>query len=199
MGPISSYRLGDLVNGLLIKKDRRKLMSEHPNSIAAKFFNEKQNDPERESMDILKDIVLQECEKNIDKFPKDIADSTVIHLRLGDVVAGHNWHEKEKRPLPVTHLKEVLLNDKNKKYVIGKCFFASPSSKNFKQCIDASNKYLNEVMAELQAEHLNTDDADLDLCVAVKSKLFVQGKGNYSNIIVNIRKKLNLENIELTT
>ena len=54
-------------------------------------------------------------------------------------------------------------------------------------------------MAELQAEHLNTDDADLDLCVAVKSKLFVQGKGNYSNIIVNIRKKLNLENIELTT
>ena len=118
----------------------------------------------------------------------DIEDSTVIHLRLGDVVAGHNWHEKQKRPLSVEHLKELLKNDKNKRYIIGKCFFASPSSKNFKECINASNKYLNEVMEELHAEHLKTDDADLDLCVAVKSKLFVQGKGNYSNIIVNIRK-----------
>ena len=199
MGPISSYRLGDLVNGLLVKKDRRKLMSEHPDSIAAKFYKEKENNPEKETMDILKDIVLQECEKNIDKFPVDIEDSTVIHLRLGDVVAGHNWHEKQKRPLSVEHLKELLKNDKNKRYIIGKCFFASPSSKNFKECINASNKYLNEVMEELHAEHLKTDDADLDWCVAVKSKLFVQGKGNYSNIIVNIIKKLNLENIELTT
>ena len=41
MGPISSYRLGDLVNRLLVKKDRRKLMSEHPIQLLLNFIKKK--------------------------------------------------------------------------------------------------------------------------------------------------------------
>jgi hypothetical protein len=36
----------------------------------------------------------------------------------------------------------------------------------------------------------------LDLCCAVKSKCFVQGTGYFSKLIIEIRKKLHLQNIE---
>ena len=51
--------------------------------------------------------------------PDDIAESTLIHLRLGDVIGGNQWHEKMKRPLGVDCLKSLLANYDNKKYVIG--------------------------------------------------------------------------------
>jgi len=51
-------------------------------------------------------------------------------------------------------------------------------------------------MNELNAEHFDSVNADIDLCCAVKSKLFIQGKGYYSKLIVEIRKKLNLQSIE---
>ena len=43
------------------------------------------------------------------------------------------------------------------------------------------------------------NDADLDLCCTVKSKVFVQGKGFFSQLIVEIRKKLNLQCITTET
>ena len=52
---------------------------------------------------------------------------------------------------------------------------------------------------EFEAEHFNSGNADLDLCCAVKSKLFIQGKGYYSQLIVDIRNKFNLENITTKT
>ena len=52
---------------------------------------------------------------------------------------------------------------------------------------------------ELEAEYFVSNNADIDLCCAVKSKVFVQGKGFFSRLIVEIRKKLNNhdKNIEL--
>ncbi len=123
----------------------------------------------------------------------------MIHLRLGDVVAGNEWHEKLKRPLNIDNIKQILENDKNKKYVIGQCFFAKLSSTNYEECIHESNKYLNNVINEIDAEYFNSGNPDIDLCCAVKSKLFIQGKGYFSKLIVEIRKKLNLESIETTT
>ena len=59
-----------------------------------------------------------------------------------------------------------------------------------------SQEYLNDVIKELNAIHLNSDNADIDLCCGIKCKLFVQGRGNYSKLIKLIRNYLNLETIE---
>jgi hypothetical protein len=82
----------------------------------------------------VKDYLIQSNHK-IDLKQNDI----VIHLRLGDVVKGTEWHEREKRPFDVEYIKSLVKNDNNKKYVIGKCFFAKPNSNNYDECINLSN------------------------------------------------------------
>ena len=196
---ISSYRLGDLVFITLLKNDEDELLREHPNSIGSKYILEKRNNTHSDDIDIITKIVTEHIVENLELLPKNITTSTVIHLRLGDVVAGYQWHEKLKRPLNVEYLKSLVSNDSNPKYVIGKCFFAGPSSINYEECINASNEYLDNVINELQAEHFNSGNADIDLCCGVKSKLFIQGKGYFSKLIVEIRKKLHLNSIETTT
>ena len=52
---------------------------------------------------------------------------------------------------------------------------------------------------ELEAEYFVSNNADIDLCCAVKSKVYVQGKGFFSRLIVEIRKKLNLQSITTAT
>jgi hypothetical protein len=194
---ISSYRLGDLLLVGLNKDEKNEILTDYPNSIGSKYILTKRNN-NRNNIDVITEIVLKCIEKNLDFLPKNIADSTVIHLRLGDVVGGNKLHEKMKRPLKIDYIKSLVANDTNQKYVIGKCFFAKPSSTNYEKCIDLSNTYLHDVINELQAEYFNSGDADIDLCCAVKSKLFIQGMGFFSKLIVQIRKKLNLKSIETT-
>jgi hypothetical protein len=194
---ISSYRLGDLVIlNLLNENEQNEILNEHPNSIGSKYILEKRNNNQCNNIDIITKIVLEHTQQNLDLLPKDILNSTVIHLRLGDVVGGNEWHEKLKRPLDINYIKLLLTNDTNKKYIIGKCFFAKTSSTNYDECIKLSNEYLQNVINELQAEYLNSENADIDLCAAVRSNLFLQGKGFFSKLITEIRKKLDLTNIE---
>ena len=195
---ISSYRLGDLVLVYLNEDEQNKLLMEHPDSIGSKYILEKRNNNCCNNIDLITKIVMEHIEQNLDLLPKNITDSTLIHLRLGDVVAGNKDHEQMKRPLEVNYIKSLVSNDINPKYVIGKCFFAEPSSRNYQECIDKSEEYLHNVMNELQAEYFNSGNADIDLCCSVKSKLFIQGKGFFSKLIVEIRKKLNLNSIETT-
>jgi len=196
---ISSYRLGDLVMLGLSENDMNKILIEHPNSIGSKYILEKRNNTCCNNIDLITKIVMENIVQNLDFLPKNITDSTLIHLRLGDVVSGNEWHEKIKRPLEVDYIKSLVSNDTNPRYVIGKCFFAAPSSTNYEECINKSNEYLHNVINEIQAEHFNSGNADIDLCCAVKSKLFIQGRGFFSKLIVEIRKKLNLNSIETTT
>ena len=196
---ISSYRLGDLVMLILGENETNQILMEHPNSIGSKYILEKRNNTHCNNIDLITKIVMEHIEQNLDFLPKNITDSTVIHLRLGDVVAGNEWHEKIKRPLEVNYIKSLVSNDTNPKYVIGKCFFAATSSRNYEECINASNEYLHNVINELQAEYFNSGNADIDLCCGVKSKLFIQGRGFFSKLIVEIRKKLNLNSIETNT
>jgi hypothetical protein len=200
---ISSYRLGDLVFLSLNKDETNAILKEHPNSIGSKYILEKRNNNISnnisDNIDLITKIVIENIEQNLDLLPKNITESTLIHLRLGDVVAGNQWHEKIKRPFEVNYIKSLLVNDTNPKYVIGKCFFAKPSSKNYKECINLSNEYLHNVINELQAEHFNSGNPDVDLYCAIKSKLFIQGRGFFSKLIVEIRKKLNLNSVETTT
>jgi hypothetical protein len=192
----SSYRLGDLVLLELNENEKEEILIDYPNSIGSKYILEKRNNNTTNNIDIITKIVLDHIEQNLDFLPKDISDSTLIHLRLGDVVAGNEWHEKLKRPIRKDYIKFLLENDTNKKYVIGKCFFAKTSSKNHDDCIKYSNIYLQNVINEINAEYFNSENADIDLCCAVKSKVFLQGRGFFSKLIVDIRKKLNLKNIE---
>ena len=173
---ISSYRLGDLVMLDLGENERNEILIEHPNSIGSKYILEKRNNTHCNNIDLITKIVMEHIVQNLDFLPKNITDSTLIHLRLGDVVAGNKDHEKAKRPLEVDYIKSLVANDTNPKYVIGKCFFAKPSSTNYEECINLSNKYLQNVINELQAEHFDSGNADIDLCCAVKSKLFIQGR-----------------------
>ena len=52
---------------------------------------------------------------------------------------------------------------------------------------------------ELEAEYFVSNNADIDLYCDVKSKVFVQGKGFFSRLIVEIREKLNLQCITTAT
>jgi len=193
---ISCYRLGDLLYIGILEDDKNEILTKHPNSIGSKYILEKRNNNSFNDIDIITKIVLEHTEQNLHFLPNDISDSTLIHLRLGDVIAGNELHEKAKRPLDINHIKSLVANDTNKKYVIGKCHFGTHSSPNYEECIYLSNEYLKNVINEIQAEHFNSGNSDIDLCCAVKSKLFIQGRGFFSKLIVDIRKNLNLNSIE---
>jgi len=96
MAKISPYRLGDLV--LLSIEDNviNEILLQYPNSIASKFILQggHKNDMHTK-MNIITDIVVEHMQQYKDKniIPKDINNSVVIHLRLGDVVAGHRSDE----------------------------------------------------------------------------------------------------------
>lgn len=199
MYTISSYRLGDLVLLDLGEYEKNEILIDHPNSIGSKYILEIRNNNSINNIDLITKIVMEKIEENMHLLPKNITESTIIHLRLGDVVAGNHCHEIPKRPLAINYIKSLLANDNNPKYIIGKCFFAKTSSLNYEECVNLSNEYLQNAINELEAEHFNSGDADIDLFCAVKSKLFIQGKGFFSKLIVEIRKKLNLKSIEIET
>lgn len=197
---ISSYRLGDLVLlANLTHSEENQILTEHPNSIGSKYILQKRRDNCINNIDLITNIVMENIEKSLDLLPKNITESTVIHLRLGDVIAGNEWHEKLKRPLEVNYIKSLVANDNSQKYVIGKCFFAKTSSINYEECIKLSNEYLQNVINELDAEYFNSGNADIDLYCGIKSKIFIQGRGYFSKLIVEIRKNLNLKSIETAT
>jgi hypothetical protein len=190
---ISSYRLGDLFFCSLTNCEQNEILTEHPYSFGSKYIL---NKTKNQDIETITKIVINYIETNKHLLPIDVENSTVLHVRLGDVIGGNAWHEKLKRPIDVQYLKSIVPN--NNIYIIGKCFFAKPSSTNYDECISLSNMYLENVINTLNAKHFNSGNADIDLCCAVKSKCFIQGKGYYSKLIVNIRKHLNLQNIETT-
>jgi hypothetical protein len=204
---LSSYRLGDLVIlSNLTDYEKNKLCLEHPNSFGCEYikldlpstiFTDKiENNIKHISM-----IVLKFIENNSHLFPSDIEDSIVIHARLGDVLAGINSFEIIKRPLEINNLKSFVssITEPYKNiYIIGKCHFGDSTfdMNKYDECIELSDKYLNDIIREFNGIHFNSGNPDIDLCFAIKSKIFIQGKGNYSKLILEIRKYLNLKNIE---
>ena len=190
---ISSYRLGDLFFFSLTNCEQNEILTEQPHSFGSKYIL---NQTKNQDIETITKIVINYIETNNHLLPIDVENSTVLHVRLGDVIGGNAWHDKLKRPIDVQYLKSIVPN--NNIYIIGKCFFAKPSSTNYDECITLSNMYLEDVINTLNAKHFNSGNADIDLCCAVKSKCFIQGKGYYSKLIVNIRNHLNLQNIETT-
>jgi hypothetical protein len=190
---ISSYRLGDLVLLGLSIKEEDEILTDFPNSLASKYILESRASSNFDPINKITELVLKHIESEPNTFPDDISYSTVIHVRLGDVVGGNEWHEKIKRPMAIEHIKSILNDNDDRKYVIGRPFFAKTSSTNYDECIKLSSEYLQSVLDEFQATHFDSGIADIDLCCAIKSKLFVQGQGYFSKLIVEVRNKLNLK------
>jgi hypothetical protein len=201
---LSSYRLGDLVIlSNLIENEKNKLCLEHPNSFGDEYI--KLNLPSTNKIENnikhITSIVINFINNNSDLFPSDIQDSIVIHIRLGDVLAGLNYFEITKRPLDIDLLESIINSIKEPYkniYIIGKSHYGSSSFDidKYDECKLLSDKYLNDCLSRFNAIHFNSNNPDIDLCFAIKSKLFIQGKGNYSKLILEIRKKLNLNSIE---
>lgn len=194
---ISSYRLGDLVLVYLNENEMIDLVLDYPDSIGSKFIFNKYNNPNTNNIDLITNIVLEFIEKYKYLIPNDIDESTLIHVRLGDVVCGNQYHEIAKRPYEFDQILNVIKDDYNKKYIIGKCFFAKTSSPNYDECISLSNYYLQNLLSLTNSIHFDSGNADIDLCCAVKCKRFIKGKGYFSELIYEIRKKLNLESITI--
>lgn len=194
MNSLSSYRLGDLIFLSLTNEEKKELLNDYPNSIGASYIRKIFETPYLNRMQLIHSIIVKELQEKI--IPDDIKNSTIIHLRLGDVIAGNELHELMKRPISINELKEVApLNDKI--YIMGKCFFAKTSSKNYQECIDKSNEYLNDVINTFNGTHLDLGSADMDLLAGISCKTFIQGKGYFSKLITEIRKKFNKPSIEL--
>ena len=204
---LSSYRLGDLVIlSNLTENEKEKLCLEHPNSFGDEYI--KLNLPTTVFTDKIENniihitsIVTNFINNNNDLFPSDIQDSIVIHLRLGDVLAGLNNFEISKRPLEIDFLQSIIDSIKEPYkniYIIGKSHYGSSTFdiNKYDECKLLSDKYLNDCLSKFNAIHFNSNNPDIDLCCAIKSKLFIQGKGHYSKLILEIRKKLNLKSIE---
>jgi len=196
---LSNYRLGDLIffPGLFDSNLLHKIINDYPDSFASKYIIY-QSIHNQDNLEVIMNIVLSFIKNNNNLFPNDINEATVIHLRLGDVIAGNTWHEKQKRPLDIDDMKILLENDNNKKYIIGKQFYCDTSSTNYDECNLLSIKYLNDVISTFNAIHLD-NTADIDLCCGVMAKQFLQGRGYFSKLIGEIRKKLNLPVINILT
>ena len=105
---ISSYRLGDLILLNLQLHEQEELLKDNPDSFGSKYILEKRKNNNCNNIDIITKIVLEYIDQNMVLLPKDISESIVIHLRLGDVVAGNALHEQAKRPLSIDYLKLLL-------------------------------------------------------------------------------------------
>jgi len=61
---------------------------------------------------------------------------------------------------------------------------------------ELSKKHINDVLHLLKATHFDGGHPDIDLCLAVKAKQFVQGRGYYSKLIVEVRHMLGRNSIK---
>ena len=190
---LSSYRIGDIVvQGLNDSSLNNIILTEHPNTIGSDYILS--NKQHHERFLCATRIVLKHIQTHMHLYPKDIQNSTVVHLRLGDSM-GNKFYEKRLRPLDIDYYKKNIPN--GKVYVIGKCHFEKGvSSTNYDECKEISNQYMNQILNTLGATHFDGGHADIDLCCAVIAKHFVQGRGYYSQLIVEIRRSLGMKSIE---
>ena len=190
---MSSYRIGDIiVQGVNDASLNSELLTENPNTIGSDYIL---SDPilKFDRIGLATQIILNHSQKYNHLFPQDVKDSTVVHLRLGDSLGDH-FYEKRLRPIDVSYYQLVIPH--GKVYVIGKCHFGKGSSTNYDECIELSNKYMRDILNTLGATHFDGGHPDIDLCFAIKSKCFIQGRGFYSQLIVEVRRRLGLKSVE---
>lgn len=186
--PVDYYRLGDLLLGFL-GPDEVKLLREHnPGSIGDKYAELRDQQPNADRTQLITRVIEQHAEQHKHLLPDNITSSVVIHIRLGDVMCGDTNHERSKRPLPVGHLVAQASKHTGPRVIIGKAFFATTSDRKQQASRELSDAYLNELLEHTNGTHFDSGSADLDLCCGFMSRVFVQGRGFYSDMIVRARE-----------
>ena len=198
----TSYRLGDIVSGYMIRSDAedqkqylKDISTRWPGSIADNYVKRcgypetfKMND-----LDILVNILDEMDYEKPDKY------SLVIHIRLGDVVT--MWSNKEVHP---------WMNNNNY-YVKGPEYYKKLLNKikqndnihdiriitgtHSDKGIDASIKYLDNIVSifdnDYEVEVKITNNPDKDLYYMCHSRYFCPSGGGYSELIRGIVTKKN--------
>jgi hypothetical protein len=176
----NTYRLGDGYFGLLSKGAETDIIKRYPDSILSEYLQEKQNGQNSNNNSTLMYMILK---KHCQKYVYPHGAYTAIHLRTGDVVCGHHWHEREKRPHDVSYYQKY--RNQSNVYIFSKPFFSVHSSK---PCIRESIIYINKILKKTKGTLFASVNADHAFCAMIKAFEFISGKGYFSKAIVELNK-----------
>ena len=202
------YRLGDIINNFAICKkdnceswslDLKKIQKDYPESIGAEYINKSNK---RFDIDTLLSIIK---DKNL--LNKNL-NYVAIHIRTGDVlcVEGKDKWMSNRGILDYNKMYKKIKKyfkkfniPKDTKVKIFSFFHKDHYTKQYDKnnCIEnKSIEYLNNIERLLYEDGINDVNIytnrfpDEDIIDCINAKYFIPSAGNFSGIILNLRKKI---------
>ena len=110
-------------------------------------------------------------------YPLDLASSTALHLRVGDVVCGTTKGEVWRRPFP-PRAYAVFTNRSAHPHVY---VFAAPhfGHQSSRSCERESGEHVDAVLAATGGTAYNATDADYTLCSLLRARTVVLGHNSF--------------------
>lgn len=202
------YRLGDIINNFAICKkdnceswslDLKKIKKDYPESIGAEYTKKSKK---RYDIDTLLNII-----KNKNLLNKNL-NYVAIHIRTGDVlcVEGKDKWMSRRGILDYNRMYNKIKRyykkfniPKDTKVKIFSFFHKDHYTKQYDKnnCIEnKSIEYLNNIQRLLHEDGINNVNVytnrfpDDDIIDCINAKYFIPSAGNFSGIILNLRKKI---------
>lgn len=194
-----AYRLGDIYWHEWKQLNRTK--SKYPDTIGAAYILDK---TKRHDIDTMATIVNDKC--GVCK------DEIAVHLRVGDAVCKKGWQEESRRPPDseqvidaVSDIYKLAVRSGSTGDSDPAFFTESPNitiyfGAHTSACEKESEEYVNYIKESLEnkfdnvsfsrdAELVSNSEniADQDFCGMCGAKIFIQGKGGYSELISEVR------------
>lgn len=169
------YRLGDMIKFNGVREfGLRTLRKRFAGTIAGEYMRRT-----RARMDVgtLSEIVTERC-------PARPTYDAAYHLRLGDVMCNRSDYKKPPSPADaVARLRELLGAQDPDVHVF--------TGNHTGMCVAETRAYLAEFARLLPSATVHaTGGADDDFCAMVQARVFVAGKGGYSELIAKVREHL---------
>ena len=176
----SAYCLGDVIRYHPHDTLLTATLSQYPNSIGALYIKETdlQND-----FDALTKVATKVC-------GDEMSDTVAVHVRAGDVLCVPEF----RTPAPVAQLREAFFQLSDSEHGNIVIFHGDHVGVN-NACREKNQKYIHELALALNAKIAEPASADDHFCQMVNAVSFVQGKGGYSEMIGQVRKKLGRKTI----
>ena len=145
---------------------------EHPDTIGAAYLRQ-HNGPK--DIATLKAVTESHCAQY--SYPLDLASSTALHLRVGDVVCGTTKGEVWRRPFP-PRAYAVFTNRSAHPHVY---VFAAPhfGHQSSRSCERESGEHVDAVLAATGGTAYNATDADYTLCSLLRARTVVLGHNSF--------------------
>lgn len=197
---LSTYRLGDIFWGNLGWSERAWLTRDQPDSIGAAFA--KASLARSQSKDAIAAAIahlLSISRRKCVSCPRFDAEVVAVHLRLGDVVCGLAWHERGKRPFPISSLQALA---RTWPPSVPRLVFAAEHvgftgdvaggkvTRDGSFCHDQSERYKQAAVRAVNGTLAHTASADCDLCAMLHAQNFVEGQGCFSAMVAALRLSL---------